>query len=480
MDPTHDSTQRRFLSSTLASYSSLFVRLAVSFLARVALARLVLPEGHGLYELALRIVTVASALRDLGLPYHLMRDPRRPYGTVLAFTLGSGVVVTLALVALAPLAAGLSPDLPLAVRVFAVWVLLDGLVVVPRTFFERELRIGRMVLPEIARGLAMAVVAVGLAWLGWGVWALIAGDLAAAALFAALVWRRAWGRVPLAADLRQIPALLRQSRLLFLIWIVLQVVTYVDIFIIQVHADTATVGQYARAYMIAFLVPLIVAPRALLPALVSYRDDPPRFLAAFRAGTVFLMFFQVTAGYFLFFNAERVVAILLGENWGPAVPLLRVLCFVPFLDVFTDLGGEVLKVRNEDRLWLAIMVLNLVSLVTFGILFTREWGALGMAWANFLLLGNLVMAWRMSVIFAAGFRRLLADLASIYLVPLPFYLAAAAVFGAGTWGRFAASWLAAALAGAVLATRFRRPFRDFFLAGGRGGTGVAGGAGGED
>ena len=85
-------TALRFLRSTLASYASLLAKLAVAFAVRLVLARLLLPTTHGLYEYALRIVMVAAAVRDLGLPFHLMRDPRRPYGTVLAFVLaGPGI-----------------------------------------------------------------------------------------------------------------------------------------------------------------------------------------------------------------------------------------------------------------------------------------------------------------------------------------------------------------------------------------------------
>jgi O-antigen/teichoic acid export membrane protein len=98
------------------------------------------------------------------------------------------------------------------------------------------------------------------------------------------------------------------------------------------------------------------------------------------------------------------------------VPILRILCLVPFLDVFSELGGEVLKVRHEDRVWLLIMVLNLTSLVGFGVVLTRRWGAEGMAWANFLLAGNLVMVWRMKRIFGAEFAHLLRDMALVYAV----------------------------------------------------------------
>ena len=340
-------------------------------------------------------------------------------------------------------------------------MLLDGLVAVPRTFFERELRIGRLVLPEIARGLLVAALSVVLAWRGWGVWSLVWGDLAGSALFALLVWRRGWGRVPLQIDWSLLPDLLRRGRTLFVIWVLFYLVTYLDSFVVRAFGDTATVGQYGRAYFLAFLTRQIVFPRALLPALVEYRDDPRRFAEAFRLGTVFLLFFEVTAGFFLFYNAPAVVDLFLGPQWQPAVGLLRILCFVPFLDVFSELGGEILKVRNEDRLWLLIMALNLVSLLGFGILFTHYWGATGMAWANFLLAGNLVMGWRLARIFGPAFRRLLRDMALVYLAPLTLFSGAALVFPDGGPPRLAASALAGLLAAAIVGWRFRRLVRRF-------------------
>jgi O-antigen/teichoic acid export membrane protein len=171
---------------------------------------------------------------------------------------------------------------------------------------------------------------------------------------------------------------------------------------------------------------------------------------------------QVVASYFLFFNAEKVVWVLFGDNWSGAAPLLRVLAFVPFLDQFMILGGEMLKARHQDRTWLAIMLLNLVSLVGFGMYFTQRWGAPGMAAANYLLAGNLVMAWQVARVFGPRFGRLLADLALVYLIPLPFFAASAWLFEADTWPRFAASLLAAALATVILVRKYWEPFRAFF------------------
>ncbi|MGE5233633.1 MAG: oligosaccharide flippase family protein [Acidobacteriota bacterium] len=456
------STEERVLRSTFASYAIQLARLGINFGAKLALARLVLPEGHGVYELALRIVTLASAVRDLGLPYQLVRDRRKPYGTVLAFTAGTGALLTLLLIAIAPLCGGLNPDLPLVLRVFAVWVLLDGLAVVPRAFYERELTIGKLIGPEIWRGLVIGVVAVGLAALGWGVWSFVVADLAGAAVLAAYSWVKAWHKIPLAVDFELLPDLVRRSFLLFLIWMTLQLVTYIDVYIIEWFRDASTVGLYARTYGIAFLVATLVYPRAFFPTLMEYLPDRARFVEFFRLSTVQLLGCQVVASYFLFFNPEKTIRILLGEDWAAAAPILRVIAFIPFFDQFTMLGGEMLKAEHRDRSWLWIEVLNLVSLVGFGILLTARFGAVGMGAANYLLAGNLLMLREVGRVFGARLRRLLADLAQLYLIPLPFFLLAAWLLPAASWSRFAASLVAAALAAGALVLRYWKSFHGFF------------------
>lgn len=461
-------TERRFLSSTVAAYGSQLGRLLIRAGSDLLLARLILPLDHGLFELALAVVTIAAIFRDLGLPYQLVRDQRRPYGSVLLWVGGAGLVLWGLLAAGAPLAAGLDPRLPAILRVYALWVFLDGLAVVPKLFFERELEVRRLVAPEIARGLAVALISIALAWRGAGVWSLVAGELAGAALFAALLWGRAWKRMQLDLDPRLIGPLIGSSIYLFFIALMALPMPAVARFILVHYSDAAMVGQYGKARDWGFKLQVLVLPavaRVLYPALVEYRHgDRARFLAAYRLGTVTILALETLAAYVLFFNAEVILLrVLIGPRWGPAVPLLRILCFVPLTDPFSRLGGEVLKAEGEDRGWLAIVGLNFASLLAFGIPLTRAFGAAGTAWSNFLLAGNFVMAWRVWRICGAEFWRLARDLAFLYLVPLPLFLAVAWALPAG-WGRLAASLGAAAVAGLVYLSRFRRPLADLFTA----------------
>ncbi len=458
--------KQRLLHSTVSLYGTLAVRLALAFGVRVALARLILPEAHGLFEQALRVVVIASAVRDAGLTHHLMRDPHKSYGTVLTWSLSVGAVMSTALILGADLFAALHAELPPVLRALALWIVIDAVTMVYRTFFERGLRFREIVGFEVLRGALLGVVAIGLALAGGGIWSFVAGELVSAGAFALLLVWRARAQIPLVVEVRRLPELLRASGYLWLVWVSFQVFTYIDIFIVEVFSNPEQVGYYARAYMIAVLVPLALNPRTLLPGLVEFREKPNEFAETLRLGTVVYLSGIVLAAYFLFFNVEKAVDVLLGPNWAGAVPLLRVLCLVPLVDVYTTTCGETLKVQNRDRLWLGSVTLNMTALIVFGILFTREWGPVGMAWANYLRLGSLLMALSALRLFPGRRLAVLFGLAQVYALPLPFFVAAAAFAPDDSWTRFGLSIAAAGAGGGLLILRFLPDFRRFFASSG--------------
>jgi O-antigen/teichoic acid export membrane protein len=462
-----ESTEKRFLQSLLAAGGSQLGRTVLRLIADLTLARLVLPEGHGLFALAWSTVVIAGFVRDLGLPYELVRDPEQPYGTVLVWEVGAGVLVTAGLVVCAPLFGGLDPDLPRVMAVLALWVLIEALAVVPRVYFERQLQVTRLVGPEILRGLTFATTSIALAANDFGVWSFVFGELFAASIFVLILWLRVRGRMPLAYRFDRLPRLLWRSGLLFVIALVANATPFVGRYIVEIVDTTFMVGQFEKAFLWAFRAQILVIPalvRVIYPALVTYRSDHSRFVGAFRLGTVAILSLEVLVAYFLFFNAEIVILkILLGENWREAVHLIRILCFLPLVDPFNRLGGEMLKAYREDRLWLVVVLLNFASLVGFGWLLSQWLGTDGMAWAHYLMVGHLLMAWRVYQICGPEFWRLVKELTIIYLLPLPFFLAISRFLPAASWSRFAVSLAAVAVIGGILAARFSRPFREFFL-----------------
>jgi len=467
-----ESPQRRYVSSNVAAISIQLSRALFDFGGRIVLNRLLVPGERGTYDLAIAVLAVLAVVRDLGLPYQLLRDERRPYGAVLRLSLASGAVLGGLLFVASPLFSFFSdPGLPGVLRVFAVWLLVDGLVAVLRTYFERELLIARSVLPEVLRGATAAAVAIGLAATGWGVWSLVAGDLVGAGVLALALWHRAAGRMPLGAGWSLVPDLVRRSRYLWATALGFLLVTNVDKFIVGRFGTPAAVGLYAQAWSVAFLAAVFAFPRGVLPALTEAIDRPLDLFATFRVGAAQLLCVQVLASYFLVFNAEGTLRGLYGERWVAATPLLAALAFVPLFDWFASLGGEVLKARHEDRRFVLMVAVDLVTLVVVGVWMTARWGPLGMAFANYFPLGRLWLAIRIARIFGSSAWTLLADVAVVVLAPLPLF-AAASLFPAASWQRAAASVGAALLTVPLFVLRFRGPLRHYLRVRARGGEGT--------
>ena len=168
------------------------------------------------------------------------------------------------------------------------------------------------------------------------------------------------------------------------------------------------------------------------------------------------------AALFLFLNADLALRILGGSQWEGAPTFLRILCFAPLADPFSRLGGELLKARHRDGLWI---VSSLVTLATFfigGVLLTRALGPVGMAWINLLPLGGIVMAWGIYKMEPAEFRGLLANVAFVYLVPVPFFAAAWFLSGDQVIVRLFLSLSCVALSLAIFIRRFGKDFKAFF------------------
>ena len=467
---SHEAT-RRFLHSSGAAIFSQAWRVVVTFGVLLIVKRLIPAGDWGLWDWALPVFMILGAVRDLGLVFHVVRVKPRPYGNLLALELvWGGAMVGLAFFGAPLLARGFSephPDIVGVIRALTLFLFFEGLATVPRVYFEGELKIGRAVAPEVARNLFMAVTSVGLAFYGFDVWAMVVAWVGSAALYALMLWWRAWGEMPLLFQRGETLALVRQSLPLATIWFLIILVRHVDPLILGWRFESSVVGNYTFAYQNAFRVSEIVFPavgRALYPALVAFRQETSRLFDAYSLATLFIQVLEVPAAYFLFLNAELTLWILGGPQWleGGAPTYLRILCFAPIIEPFSRLGGEILKVQHRDGLWILCNCLTLGSFAVGGYFLTGMVGPVGMAWINLLPLGGAVMIPALYRVAPARFRELARKLLFVYLVPAPLFAVAYFAAGAHLWLRFGLSLLAAGVSLAVLGRRFGGDFVEFF------------------
>lgn len=472
MSSASHGTSKALLRSSNAAIFSQVWRMAVVFATHILLRRLVGPGPWGLWHWAEPIFLLIGQFRDLGLPGHMVRHPApRPYRNFFRLE-GLGMVATAILVWIgAPLLAGGfkeadTAEVTAVIRFLVLFLIFEGLAKVPLTFFEAELRIEQSLMPEVLRNATYAVVSLALAIYGHGVWCFIVAHVAGGAVFALTLWWRAWPDMSLRRDPSiEDGRLLRASLPLVLMSVLMLLLGRIDPLVLGFRFEPEVVGHYGMALFLAFLLSSMVAlpvSRALYPALQRLQDDRDLFFEGYRLATVLVLALEVPYALSLFINSEVLLAIFGGGEYpGAATAFLQVLCFAPLLQPFSRCANDVLLVRHQDRVLIVSSALTLVSLGALGFLLSWRLGPIGMAWANLLPIGGVVVGWAVWRLDPPAFRRLCTDLAWIYLLPLPIFWLTALALPAG-WARLGLSFLATFVTLALFTWRYHRDYRRFF------------------
>jgi len=155
----------------------------VSLVIAAIIAHFVTPSAFGLVALASVAIVALTTLQESGLGLAVIQrrtDVERAAGTAFVYTGTAGVVLYGAAFGLAPLLAHVfsQPRLTDVLRVLALVLVIRGLGLVPGALIERDLVFARRARGELGGAAAQALVAVPLAFSGFGVWSLVAGQLA--------------------------------------------------------------------------------------------------------------------------------------------------------------------------------------------------------------------------------------------------------------------------------------------------------------
>ncbi|MFC0242369.1 oligosaccharide flippase family protein [Rhodopseudomonas telluris] len=174
------------------------VRL-LAFAGTLVLARLMVPSEFGLFAVAQFVFSVLQALTIGGVTAALIRRRETvtvaDYRVALTIQQGFAAIAVIALYAAAPQIASYwdnSAELVPVIKVLALALFPLSLRSIPFAILQRALRHDQTTICEIFEYVVYLVLAIALAALGWGVWALVVATLAryvAGAIFAHLLVR---------------------------------------------------------------------------------------------------------------------------------------------------------------------------------------------------------------------------------------------------------------------------------------------------
>ena len=376
---------------------------AISYLGSIMLARLLAPEIFGVFAIVSFIITFFAFFSDVGLGAALIqkKESLTPKDLAVTFTLQQILVVAVVLLiyALSPLIAAqyaLGEGGVWLIRIFSVSLFLTSLKTIPSILLERRLKFGLLILPEIVEVVAFQVLAVGLAYLGFGVWSFIIGLLVRSFLGTlVLFWVSPW-RPRFAWDLKIAKRLVSFGVPFQLNGFIATIKDAVMPVFVGAVSGAAAVGYLNWALTFSKLPILFMSDifRVTFPTYARIQHDRERLAKAISKTIRFTNLFLFPAVFMLAATAKPIVTLIFTDKWLPALPafylhLLGILVVGisnTFMDTFWAMG----KTKIAVKLLVIYTVLNWATSVPL----VYRYGFIGaMAGSVIVLLVSLPLTW---------------------------------------------------------------------------------------
>lgn len=301
------------------------------------LLRLLDPEDFGLIALAFILIKTANLFTDVGLGPAIIQT-KEDIGKVSFY---SFVIVTLFSVAFYAVVfffaegfttlLGGDADLVPILRVMGILIVIDGLVIVPQNLLRRELMFRQLVITEVPGQFAYGIIAIVLAYLGFGVWSLVIANIVQELILLVLAWYLAPGwewLKPKRWDKDIVRGLFQYGMPNMASGLLRYFQMHWDDWLVGRQLGTAALGIYSKAYdLTTHIVNMFsnaVLGSVLLPSYAKIQDDKPRVERAYLKSTniVFLMVVPISMGIFVL--GPEIIRGLLQPRWLPMVPVWQI------------------------------------------------------------------------------------------------------------------------------------------------------------
>lgn len=359
----------------------------VTLVATAILARVLAKDDFGLVSIALVAVNYLAVIKDLGLGMALIQrqgDVNEAANTVFTLNVIIGFLLSLIILPLSPLVAAYfkNPDVSAVLRWLGLSFFISSIGSVHIVWLLREMDYRRKMIPDIGNSVVKGIVSIGMAYAGYGVWALVFGQLAGALSSVILVWMiRPW-RPRLALDPGITGALFKFGFSIIggdLLNISVDNFGYI---VIGRIFGAVQLGIFTLAYRLPEMLligNLWIMASVTFPAFASIQDRPEELRRGFLASIRLVQLFAVPICLGLIIAADPIVRVLFGEQWLDAIPILRVLAIYALMYSIAYHIGDVYKAigRPQILIWLAVFTLVLIAPA---LIIGSRFGLIGVAW----------------------------------------------------------------------------------------------------
>jgi O-antigen/teichoic acid export membrane protein len=376
-----DSLRTKTLHGVSWSFLERGGQVGIQFVISIILARLLLPAQFGLIAMLSIFMALAHSFIDSGFGQALIQKQdatRVDESSVFYFNIALGLAAAGLLSLAAPWIAAFyrMPLLVPLTRVLSLNLVISAFGCVQRALMTKRVDFKKQMKVSTVASAASGAVGVLLAYLGFGVWSLVAWSLCDSIFRTILLWLVYSWRPVWAFSLASLRGMFSYGSKLFLSGLLDTIYNNVYQLVIGKVYSPADLGFYSRAMGVQ-QVPVVnitgAVQRVTFPVFASIQDDKPRLKRGVKEAlkTVTLVTFPLMTGIAV--CAKPLVRVLLTDKWLPAVPYLQLLCVVGMLYPLHAINLNVLKAQGRSDLFFRLEVMK-KGIAAAAIAVTYRWG----------------------------------------------------------------------------------------------------------
>lgn len=308
---------------------------ATQFILQVVLARMLTPEHYGVLSLMMIFIALANVFIQQGFNTALIQNKdvtEEDYSSVLWVSLGIAGILYVIIFAASPLIGAYysMPDIVLPMRVLALMLFPGALNSVQLAKVSRAMDFKKVFFSNIGGVVFSGALGILIAFLGGGLWALVAQTLLNVLVACLVMFFSAKLQISFSINWARVKVLFSYGWKLLVSSLLDTLFQDLRSLVIGKKYDSSTLGYYNRGKQFPqFMINAVngAVQSVMLPAMSTKQDHPDRVKTLMRHSIALSAYiiFPLMAG--LAAAAKPVVTLLLTEKWLPCVPYMWIYCF---------------------------------------------------------------------------------------------------------------------------------------------------------
>lgn len=336
----------------------------VSFVVSIVLARILAPEDYGVIALIMVFTALLDVFIDSGLGNALIQKKNADdldFSTVFLFNLAMCTCLYLGMFFAAPWIADFyaKPEIVPVIRVLSLTLLISGFRIVQQAYVSKHLVFKRFFYSTLGGTIGSGVVGIAMAYLGFGVWALVAQQLFSASATTLILWMTVAWRPQCRFSFERLQGLFSYGGKLLL-------ASLIHTFYMNVRS--LVIGKWYSAADLAFFdrgqkMPQIIVSNintsidsVLLPVMSRCQDDRDRVRAMTRRAIMVSSFIMWPMMGILAATGETLIPLLLTEKWLPCLPFFYIFCFCWGLEPLTTANLNAIRAMGRSDIILQLEI----------------------------------------------------------------------------------------------------------------------------